>query len=156
MSLLSLVDQIKAKRQAFSLAKTLGFGSSAHQALSSLFQEMGQKKNTSQLQVLVFDQNSASAADSVVMDAACTLYGIFTHKTTATAAWLKVSDNATTASSTAAEFMTKLAAKGESASYFPAGFALANGLTLRSDTTASGSTRSTTGDGPNGFIIFGA
>ena len=158
MALLALVDQIKVKRQAFSLVRGLGLGSHISQAISAFFQEMSQKKGNIQLQIAVFDQQTASAADSVLMDQASTVYAVVVRKKNANAAWLKMSDNATTASSTAAEWMMKLStALSDKALWFAVqGEALANGFTLRADTTASGNTRSTTGDGPIGFVIFGS
>ena len=155
---ISVSSAIKAKRLAFSLAKTLNLGSSAHQALSTLFQELAQKKGNPDLQVVVFDLQTSAAADAVIADAACTLYGIFAKKSsTATGAWLKGSDHASASSSTAAEFSQELnAANLEVAVVYPGGYAQGTGWTFGADTTANGSTNSTAGDGPKGFVILGA
>ena len=156
---LTLVDQIKVKRQAFSLIQTLGMSSSASQALSTLLQELAQKKGNVTLSVVVFDLQTSAATDAVIADAACTIYGIFAKKSsTATGAWLKGSDNTTTSSSTAAEFMQEFnAASAElAATYGVSGFVQGSGWTFGADTTASGSTNSTAGDGPKGFVILGA
>lgn len=149
---------VKAKRRAFNALNFLGLGSSASQALSTLFQELAQKKGNPDLQVVEFDLQTSAASDAVIADAACTIYGIFAKKSsTATGAWLKGSDHATVASSTAAEFMQELnAASQEIAAFSPLGFVQGTGWTLGADTTASGTTNSTAGDGPKGFVILGA
>lgn len=154
---ISVQDQVKAKRRAFNALRVIGLGASASQALSTLLQELSQKLGNIQLQVQEFDLQTSAASDSVIADAACKVYGIFTRKTNATAAWLKGSDSASASSSTAAEWMAKLAvATSDTAALFPQGFPMANGFTLGSDTTASGTTNSTAGDGPKGFVIIGA
>ena len=148
----------KAKRRAFSALSVLGLSSSASQALSTLFQELSQKKGNPDLQVVEFDLQTSAASDAVIADAACTLYGIFVKKSsTATGAWLKGSDHASAASSTAEEFAQELnAASQEVAVVYPQGYAQGTGWTFGADTTASGSTNSTAGDGPKGFVILGA
>lgn len=150
---------VKAKRAAFGYAALLGLGSSTVQALNTLFQELSQKKNNPDLQVVVFDLQTSAASDAVIADAACTIYGIFGKKSsTATGAWLKGSDSATTSSSTAAEWMAELnAANQEFVGLFGKdGAAQGSGWTFGADTTAAGSTNSTAGDGPKGFVILGA
>lgn len=150
---------VKAKRQAFNLLNFLGFSSSASQALSTLFQELAQKKGNPDLQVVVFDLQTSAASDAVIADAACTIYGVFAKKSsTATGAWLKGSDHATASSSTAAELLAELNAASQEfvATFGKDGFAQGTGWTFGADTTASGTTNSTAGDGPKGFVILGA
>lgn len=154
---ISTKSAFKAKREAFNVATLFGFSSSALQALSTLFQELSQKKGNPDLQVAVFDLQTSAASDAVIADAACTIYGIFVRKTNATGAWLKGSDSATTSSSTAGEWTHELnAALQEVASVYPNGFAQGSGWTFGADTTAAGNTNSTAGDGPRGFVILGA
>jgi hypothetical protein len=156
---ISTVSAIKAKRQAFSLIQTLGLSSSASQLLSTLLQELSQKKGNPDLQVVVFDLQTSAASDAVIADAACTIYGIFGKKSgTATGAWIKGSDHATTSSSTASEWMVELnaASKEFVGTFGVAGSPQTAGWTFGADTTASGSTNSTAGDGPKGFVILGA
>lgn len=147
---------VKAKRQALSLVKTLAVSSSVEQAISTLFQELSQKFGNVDLQVVPFDLQTSAASDAVIADAACKLYAIVTKKANATSAWLKGSDSASASSSTAGEWTKKLGVAGSECALFPAGFAQANGWTLGADTTAAGSTNSTAGDGPKGFVILGA
>ena len=150
---------VKAKRAAFNLLAHLGFSSTAREALSQLFQELAQKKGNPDLQVVVFDLQTSAASDAVIADAACTVYGIFAKKSsTATGAFLKGSDSASASSSTAPEWSAELnAANQEAFALFGKdGTAQGSGWTLGADTTASGSTNSTAGDGPKGFVIIGA
>lgn len=153
---LSLTTAVKAKRQAFSLMKTLAVSSSVEQAVSTLFQEIAQKVGNITLEVKPFDLQTSAASDAVIADAACKIYAIVTKKANATGAWLKGSDHATASSSTAGEWTKELNAAGSEVALFPAGFAQGTGWTFGADTTAAGSTNSTAGDGPKGFVILGA
>jgi hypothetical protein len=150
---------VKAKRRAFNAIQVLGLSSSAAQALSTLFQELAQKKGNPDLQVVEFDLQTSAAADAVIADAACTIYGIFAKKSsTATGAWLKGSDHATVSSSTAGEFTQEFNAASQelAATYAASGFVQGTGWTFGADTTAAGNTNSTAGDAMKGFVILGA
>lgn len=131
---------IKAKRQAFSVCKTLGLSSSLEQTLSALFQELGQKKGNPDLQVVVAP--AASTTDLVVADVACKLYGYFA-KGGATARAVRWDDNATTAGTTT---VIPVGVAEQVAYVWPSGAAYANGLTF--DEAGAG--------GANGFFIIGA
>lgn len=72
---LSVVDQVKAKRRAFSAIRTFGFNSSVSQILSNLFQEISQKVGAAQL--LVVELDNSGTTDQVVAGEACKLYGLF-------------------------------------------------------------------------------
>lgn len=106
------------------------------------------------LQVVEFDH--LTGTDVVIADAACKVYAIVLVKTTATAATFKGTDNATTGSATAGNVTLTQNSIGEAAQTFPSGLPMANGLTLISNTTASGSTTSAAGDGAKGLVILGA
>lgn len=97
-----------------------------------------------------------TGTDTVIADAACKIYAIVAKKTTTTAAWFKGSDSASASSSTAGEVTFKQAKLDEVVIVFPKGFDCANGFTISSDTTASGNTGSSAGDGAAGFVILGA
>ncbi len=51
--------------------------------------------------------------------------------------------------------MALLEANDEIAMIFQPGFVFATGITVASETTAAGGANSTSGDGPNGFVIVG-
>jgi hypothetical protein len=88
------------------------------------------------------------------LDGAYQIYGVWGKKqATATDAYLKVRDN--TADRISLPF---LVASEESFAIFPKGLDIANaaGFLLESHTTSTGTTDSTAGDGPTGFVIFGA
>lgn len=107
---------------------------------------------------LQFVAISDLTADAVIADAACQVYGIYLKKqATATAAVFKASDHATATSATAPEISLELnEASAEQVLIFLNGYAQGTGLTVGSDTTPDGSTSTTSGDGPNGFVLLGA
>lgn len=96
-------------------------------------------------------------ADAVVADVATKVYAVYLKKgTTATGAFFKAADNASSAGTTASDIVHELNAASQEVlfSYFN-GYAQGTGFTIGSDTTADGSTASTSGDGPNGFVLIG-
>jgi hypothetical protein len=97
-------------------------------------------------------------ADAPIADAACKVYGIYLKKgATATGAFVKAADHATVSGTTASDLVLELNAAGQEAVLtYPQGWAQGTGFAIGSDTTADGSTASTSGDGPNGFVILGA
>lgn len=106
------------------------------------------------LQVVEFDNLTGS--DTIIADAACKIYGIVLSKQTATTAFFKGSDSATTSSSTAPEVELGQGTISEDVLVFPGGRPMANGFTISSDTTSDGITGSAAGDGARGFVILGA
>jgi len=99
--------------------------------------------------------------DAVIADVACTFYGVYFKKqNTATAAYAKLNDSATAAGGASGAAMTDTvelnAAKLEASLLEPTGRAMASGIAAASETTGAGGTDTTTGDGPNGFVILGA
>lgn len=102
-----------------------------------------------------------SASDTVLADAACTLYGVYFKKqATSTAAYAKLNDSATTCGGANGAGMTDCfelnAASQELFNIFKSGRVQGSGLAACSQTAAAGDTDSTSGDGPNGFVIIGA
>lgn len=124
-------------------------------ALKALKEYLVGYKGNPDLQVVEFDD---LGADSVVADAACTVYAIVLKKqATATGAFFKAADHATSAGTTASDLVQELnAASQEVVLAYPTGWAQGTGFTVGSDTTADGNTASTSGDGPDGFVIIGA
>lgn len=122
--------------------------------LKGLFSYLAQHKSNPEL---YFEAFSDLTADQVISDAACKVYAIYMKKqATATGAFFKASDHATATSATAAELVQELPSSGdEFALLYPNGWAQGTGFTIGSDTTADGNTSSTSGDGPNGFVIVG-
>lgn len=111
--------------------------------------------------LLQFVPISNLIGDTVVADAACTIYAIYLKKqATSTSAFVKANDSATTAGGANGAAMTdtfELNASGlERVSIEPGGRAMGSGITIASETTGAGGTDTTTGDGPNGFVILGA
>lgn len=106
------------------------------------------------LEVKEFDDLTA---DSVIANAACKVYAIILKKQpTATGCFVKGADHASDAGSTASDLVQELNASGQEAILvYPKGWAQGTGFTVTSHTTADGSTDSTSGDGPDGFVIIG-
>jgi hypothetical protein len=124
--------------------------------LKAFWSYWAQHKKSADLQFVSFA--ALETTDVVIADAACKVYLIFIQKPSAssTAAFFKGTDHATTGSSTAAELVQKVAGSDhEMLAYFD-GFAMANGFTILSETTADGSTGSSAADRPDGFIVVGA
>jgi|PlaIllAssembly_1097288.scaffolds.fasta_scaffold00657_3 hypothetical protein len=128
------------------------------EALRALWIHMEQKGNPD-LQLVTFDQTGN--ADTVIADAACKLYAVVFNKpaTSTTAAWLKISDHATTAAA-AGDLVIPLAAAAAAikngAIVCPDGLDMANGVTMASHTAVNGNTDSNDADAAAGFVIIGA
>lgn len=138
---LSTQDAVKAKRRAFSAARTLGLSSALTQVLSALFQEIAQKYGNVNLQVV--EAPAASTTDLVIADVACKLYGYF-GKGGATARAVNWADHASSANSPTT--ILPVGVSEQVAYVFPAGSAFANGITF--DEAGAG--------GANGFFLIGA
>lgn len=97
-------------------------------------------------------------ADAIVADAACKVYFIYLKKgATATGAFFKAADSASSAGTTASDTVQELNAASQVYTQINVnGWAQGSGFTIGSDTTADGNTASTSGDGPNGFVVIGA
>lgn len=137
---------------------SLGANSEVVQAFKALKAYLSQIKRNPDLQFVAI---SNLTGDTAIADAACTLYGIFVKKqATATAAYFKANDSATTAGGANGAAMTDTielnAASQQAHLVVPAGRAMASGIAVASETTGAGGTDTTSGDGPNGFVILGA
>lgn len=140
---LSTTSGLKAKRQAFSLLNKDVFGMSSilSQALSTLFQELAQKKGNPDLQVVPMQANSTT--DAVIADVACKLYGVFL-KGGSSAADLRWADHASSANSPTTTIA--IGASEDLALIYTTGKAFSNGLTFDESGT----------NGASGFAIIGA
>lgn len=121
---LSTQAAILAKRHAGNAARAFGFSSSITQLISTLFQELSQKKGNVDLQIVEVLQNGTS--NVILANAACKLYGLFLVAPT-------VADSFTAAdhaSSAATPTVTlPMAIADTVAEVYPAGHAYANGIT---------------------------
>lgn len=148
---LSTQSNVLAKQRAFHY----NFKPATQGFLRWLFSWFSQFAGNPDLQVVEFA--ALTNGNTVLADAACKLYGVFLSKDTATASWFKGADSATTAATDgSAEISQKTSgAGGEFCLIYPEGLALANGLTVCGNTTATGSTGSGA-NGPRGFVLIGA
>lgn len=134
---------------------SLGAKPSLVDALKTLKTQLSTVGGNPDLQFVAF---ADLTGDTVIADAACQLYAIFAKKqATATDAFLKAVDHASTAAGTTFFLCVELAEASEQILLiFPGGIPQSAGITLVSSTTDTGGTDTTTGDGPNGFCIIGA
>lgn len=153
---LSTQDILLVKRKVFNYLKGGTRGDVfAFQAIDQLFRYFSQHGANPDLQAVFFSDLSA---DTVIADAACKVYAIYLKKqNTATGAFFKARDHASATSGTADDMVRELNAAGERVVMIdPLGWAQGTGFTVASDTTADGTTSTTSGDGPDGFVIIGA
>lgn len=127
--------------------------------LRSLKQWLATQKGNPKLQYASFT-NVTAAVNVGITTGGATLYALFLKKqNTATAAYPRINDtNATVGGASGANMIAQLpllVAGDEIALIFQPGLVLATGLGIESATTAAGGADSTSGDGPNGFAIFG-
>lgn len=119
-----------------------------------------QKKNPD-LQFIPFSEAQAIVNNGTdLVGAASTLYGVYAkaaRTTGTTAAFFAVHDAADNSATTTTALTQRIRLTGQKfCALYPAGFALATGLTVSSATAVGGATESTTPDGVNGFVIVGA
>ncbi|HDZ43060.1 hypothetical protein LCGC14_0897250 [marine sediment metagenome] len=95
-------------------------------------------------------------SDTVIADAANQVIAIYLKKqATSTAAIFKANDHATVGGSTTIVIAQELNASGdEFLLTYPDGWAQGTGFTCSSQTTTAGDTDSTSGDGPDGFVLI--
>lgn len=127
-------------------------------ALKALFMYLAQHKGNPTLYFYPF---ADLTADVVAVDAPCKLFAVYCKKqATATDAFFKVFDDATN-DATAGDAMlcVPLTTASEHSLFVqPDGFVLATGAVVGAYTALTGSngaTPSTSGDGPDGFVIVG-
>lgn len=150
---LSLQDTNLAKQRFYNFdfkPKSRGFA-------RWLFQYFSQYTRLAQLQVKEHDK--LSNTDTVIADAACTLYGWILKKGTVTTSWSKLTNSATTCATDGTQDISirtnPPVTNGEVSIFFPDGMAMSAGITLRGNTTATGAGSSGT-DGASGVVILGA
>jgi len=143
-------------------------------ALKAFFLHLAANKGNPDLQIVSFSGTDLESAcgKTVLVGEACTLYVAWGKKTnTATDAYLFIMDDTVddtgVATDTRATLPFPIAGNasvgattpannaGESILIFPDGIPMATGVTVASYTTGVGSTQSTAGDAPNGFLIVG-
>ena len=153
---LTTVDQILVKRSSLNFDKSMG--GAAGLALKAFWMGRNQEALTGKLYLLRFGD---LGADAVVADAAAKVHFIYLKKqATATDAFYKVFDDATN-DATAADAVIGMPLTGSGDEQWFAsvkGVDCGTGVVHGSYTAFlgyNGSTPSTSGDGPNGFIILG-
>ena len=151
-----------AKRRVFqALSKTGTAGGSplAVAAFKELFKWFDSHKSNPVLQLVAI---SDLTADVVAADVPCKLYGIYLKKqATGTDAFYNVFNDTTNDATEGDKRFTfgLITASEEQFAIFPNGFDLLAGMVHGSYTAAAGaagSTPTTSGDGPNGFVLIGA
>lgn len=130
-------------------------------ALKNLFLYLSIYKKGVDLAFLPFTGTSADdATGQVLVDAACTLYAVYSQKTaTATDAYLVIFDDATDDAGAGTDgrvVLPHLVASDEAFAIFPQGLAMAAGVVAKSYTDFDGVTDTSAGDAPNGFVIVSA
>lgn len=129
--------------------------------LRSLKQWLATQKGNPKLQYVSFtDVTTDAVTTPEVSTGGCTIYALFAKKqNTATDAYFKVNDHATTAGGGSGANMKiclpLLVGNDEIAVIFQPGLIFATGIAVASETTAAGGADTTSGDGPNGFFIIG-
>lgn len=138
--------------------RAFGPGAGINVMFKAFFMYMGQFKNTVGLVTAVL---SNETVDRVIDGFPCKVWAIYLKKqATATAAFFKVFDDATD-DSTAGDAKLAFGLLTTSEEQFwmnPAGWNLPTGLVVGSYTAligSNGATPSTTGDGPNGLVLYG-
>ncbi len=152
---ITLENALAIKQQAASVA---GLGPAAQMQLKAFFMYHAGHGKNKDLDFIAFTNPTT---DSGLTDAACKVYFVYAKKqATATDAFFKLFDYTDDTSNTYARIcMPLLVANDESVYYNPAGLDFATEVTMACFTAFAGthgSTESTSGDGPNGFIIIGA
>lgn len=151
---LSLTDPNVTFQKARGASRSAG----VQESIRALAQHINTQGNPD-LQFVAF--TTTGQADVVIANAACVIYAAYFKKPTAstTDAWLKGSDNATTAAANG-DIVFKLIGTGgggrEYCPFFAGGLPFGTGLTIASHTTVNGSTDSNVADSCAGFFVLGA
>lgn len=139
----------------------------AYATLKAFFLDWAQRKGNADLQYIPFTSTSIDdATGQVLADAACTLYvvygrkGTLDHRTagTATDSYLVIFDDATddAGAGTDGRLVLPFFVASETAIYAScAGMPMPSGVVAKAYTDFDGTTDSTAGDAPNGFVIIG-
>ena len=130
-------------------------------ALKAVFLFLATTKKNPDLAFLpILGASADDAGGQVLVDAACTVYAVYGRKpATGTDAYLVLLDDATDDAGGATDarvVLPFLASEDEAFAIFPNGIACATGVVAKSYTDFDGTTDSTAGDAPNGFVIVAA
>lgn len=141
--------------------EALAAGPVATAAFRALKERLAGVGGNPDLQFVVIDASLADdASGTILADAACKVYGIYAKKTaTATDSYLAILDDATDDTGVATDvraILPFLEASHELTLVDPAGIAMGTGVVAKAYTDWDGTTDSTAGDAPNGFVILGA
>jgi hypothetical protein len=159
---ISLESAGKVRQKAYGL----GLDPLVYRQLQAFFQYWATTKGNADLQFIPFLGTSIDdAGGQVLADAACTLYAVYARKGTldqrtagtATDAYLAIFDDATddAGAGTDGRLVLPLMVASESAFYCtPAGIVMGTGVVAKSYTDFDGTTDSSAGDAPNGFVII--
>lgn len=136
-------------------------GTGAFFALKAFFLYAATQLKNPQLSFLAFDSLTIDdSGGQVLADAATTVYFVYAKKrNTATDAYLVLLDDATddTGGATDARLSVVLqSGNDEVALFFPQGIDMATGVVAKAYTDYDGTTDSTAGDAPDGFVIVAA
>lgn len=147
---LSTQDIVLAKRRFF---HAVALSTATRLQATAFFSWLAQQGGKPDLQVVEF--GTLTNTDVVIADAACKVYAIILHKTTATATFFKGTDSATTCATDGTQDISlRLAAIQHTMLFTATGKAFANGLTLQGNTTGTGSTGSAA-NGADGVVLLG-
>jgi hypothetical protein len=151
---LSLTDPNTAMRKSRGAARSSGVAT-ALRALRDHLDTLGNPD----IQFVAF--TGLETADAVIANAACVLLALYFKKPTASTvnAWLKGSDNTTTAGASGDIVFKLIGTSGGGREYCPIfadGLAFGTGLTLGSHTGEQRFSKSLVADAPSGFAIIGA
>lgn len=149
--------------------KTYGLGLDplVYRQLQAFFQYWATHKGNADLQFLPFASTSIDdAGGQVLADAACTVYAVYLRKGsldqrtagTATDSYVALFDDATDDAGAGTDgrlTLPSLTASESSLYLNPAGIACATGVVVKAYTDFDGTTDSSAGDAPNGFVIIG-
>lgn len=129
--------------------------------LRELKKWLATQKGNPKLQYLSFsDVTTGAVTVPELSTGGCTIFAIYAKKqNTATDAYFKVNDSASTAGGANGANMKitlpLLVGNDEIAVIFQPGLVFATGVAVASETTAAGGSNTSSGDGPNGFLIVG-
>lgn len=153
------VNALQARQKARMSTRNAG----VFYTLKSFFLHLAANKQNPDLLYTPIDGNvnasdGDNTADQVLANAACKLYVLYLKKSGSTATWFKATDHATTAATNGTQDISlKITTSGEErVSFYPDGYAFANGITVTEDTTATGSTLTLAANKVDGFVIVGA
>jgi hypothetical protein len=161
---ISLEDANKVRQKTYGL----GLDPLVYAQLKAFFQYWATHKGNASLQYIPFTSTTIDdAGGQVLADAACTLYFVYGRKGTldqrtagtATDAYLVMFDDATddAGAGTDGRLVLPFLNASDSITWSNAvGIPMAAGVVAKAYTDFDGTTDSTAGDAPNGFVIIGA